>query len=169
MDIINILLEAGADPNIATFETERYIASSGPGLTPLMVAAGVGRERRVPLTDKNRFIAAVKRFVNLGGNVTQVGPGGRTALHGAVYLGDIEMIRLLTEYGADLDAKDWYGQSPVSLAMGDPGGFTSRAGPGGTSDNSLREDPPIQKDIINLLLELGAKPYDGPIADRSGL
>jgi uncharacterized protein len=169
MEIINLLLDAGADPDIAGFESKRYIASSGPGLTPLMAAAGLGRERGVQLTERNNFLEAVKRFVELGGDVNQVGPGGRRAIHGASYLGDSEMIKYLASLGADLNARDWYGQTPVSIASGDPGGFTSRAGPGGTSDNSLREEPPIQEKIVKLLLELGAAPYDGPVADRSGL
>ena len=79
------------------------------------------------------------------------------------------MIKYLASQGADLNASDWYGQTAVSIASGDPGGFTSRAGPGGTSDNSLREEPPIREKIVELLLELGAAPYDGPVADRSGL
>jgi ankyrin repeat protein len=169
MEVINLLLEAGADPNIAGFESERVVASSGPGLTPLMAAAGVGRERGVGWSDKNNFIEAVKLLVKLGGDVNQVGPGGRTAIHGAAYAGDLEMIRLLADLGADLNAKDWYGQSAVSIASGDPGGFTNRVGPGGSSDNSIREEPPIQEEVVELLVQLGARPYDGPIADRSGL
>jgi len=169
MELINLLLDAGADPDMAGFESKRYIASSGPGLTPLMAAAGLGRERGVQLTERNKFLEAVKRFVELGGDVNQVGPGGRRAIHGASYLGDSEMIKYLASLGADLNARDWYGQTPVSIASGDPGGFTSRAGPGGTSDNSLREEPPIREKIVELLVELGADPYDGPVADRSGL
>ena len=169
MEIINLLLDAGADPNIAGFESKRNIASSGPGLTPLMAAAGLGRERGVQLTEKNSFLEAVKLFVKLGGDINQAGPGGRRAIHGASYLGDSEMIKYLASQGADLNASDWYGQTAVSIASGDPGGFTSRAGPGGTSDNSLREEPPIREKIVELLVELGAAPYDGPVADRSGL
>jgi len=169
MEVIQLLLDAGADPNIAGFESKRVIASSGPGLTPLMAAAGVGRERGVRWTEKNNFIEAVKLFVKLGGDVNQVGPGGRTAIHGASYAGDTEMIQLLASMGADLNTKDWYGQTAVSIASGDPGGFTSRVGPGGSSDNSIREEPPIQDKVIDLLVELGASAYDGPVADRSGL
>ena len=169
MDVIKLLLDAGADPNIAGFESKRVIASSGPGMTPLMAAAGVGRERGVRWTEKNNFVEAVKLLVKLGGDVNQIGPGGRTAIHGASYAGDTEMIQLLASLGADLNTKDWYGQTAISIASGDPGGFTSRVGPGGSSDNSIREEPPIQDKVIDLLVKLGAAPYDGPVADRSGL
>jgi len=169
MEVIKLLLDAGADPNIAGFESKRVISSSGPGLTPLLAAAGVGRERGVQLTERNNYLEAVKLFVKLGGDVNQTGPGGRKAIHGASYLGDTDMIQLLASLGADLNARDWYNQTAMSIVAGDPGGFTSRAGPGGTSDNSLREEPPIRENVTELLLGLGAAPYDGPIADRSGL
>lgn len=169
MEVIQMLLDAGADPNISGFDSERVISSSGPGLTPLMAAAGVGRERGVRWSEKNNFIEAVKLFVKLGGDINRVGPGGRTAIHGAAYAGDLEMIKLLASLGADLNAKDWYGQTAVSIASGDPGGFTTRVGPGGSADNSIREEPPIQEDIVELLVQLGASAYNGPIADRSGL
>jgi uncharacterized protein len=165
--IMNILLDANADHTITAYETERYISSSGPGLSPLMAAAGVGRERtRTAKADK--YLDVVKQLVELGGDVNQVGPGGRTALHGAIYLQDTDMIRFLAEHGADLNAKDWYGQTAMSMVSGDPGGFSKRAGPGNTADNSLREEHPILEDVIGLLREYGAAPYDGPIADLSG-
>lgn len=169
IETIKMLLDAKADPNIAAFESKRNIASSGPGLTPLMAAAGLGRERGARSAGKDHFLDAVKLFVKLGGDINQAGPGGRTALHGAAYLGETDIIRYLAEQGANLDIKDWYGQTAMSIASGDPGGFTNRAGPGGTSDNSLREEPPIRENVTKLLLELGASAYDGPVADRSGL
>ena len=167
MEIINMLLDSNADSNITAYETERYISSSGPGLSPLMAAAGVGRER-TRTAKAEKYLEAVKLLIDMGGDVNQVGPGGRTALHGAVYLQDTNMIRYLAEHGADLDAKDWYGQTAISMVSGDPGGFAQRAGPGNTADNSLREEHPILEYVIALLMEFGASPYDGPIADRSG-
>ena len=170
VEIINMLHEANADPNIAAYETKRTISNSGPGLTPLMAAAGVGRERmrQNSVYTRDNYLEALKLLIKLGGDVNQVGPGGRTSIHGATYLGDIEIIRILAEHGADLEAKDWFGQTPMSMASGDPGLFTRRAGPGNTSDNSLREDLPIRDDLIELFLGFGASPYDGSIADRSG-
>nr|NIN34169.1 hypothetical protein [Gammaproteobacteria bacterium]NIO62444.1 hypothetical protein [Gammaproteobacteria bacterium] len=142
----------------------------GPGLTPLMAAAGVGRERMRGGSGYSRgnHIEALKIFIEHGGDVNQAGPGGRRAIHGATYLADKEIINLLVEHGADLDAKDWYGQTPMSMASGDPGLFTRRAGPNNTADNSLREEFPVRDDLIEIFISYGASPYDGPIADRSG-
>jgi ankyrin repeat protein len=168
IEIFNILLDAKADPFMAAFETKRYIASSGPGLTPLMVAAGVGRERKRTPDRSENYLKIVKQLVELGADVNQVGPGGRIAIHGAIYMQDRDIIRYLAEHGANVNAKDWYDQSPISMVSGDPGGFSKRRGPGNTADNSMREEFPILEDIIDLLYEYGASPYDGPIADLSG-
>ncbi len=117
---------------------------------------------------RGNHIEALKIFIEHGGDVNQAGPGGRRAIHGATYLADKEIINLLVEHGADLDAKDWYGQTPMSMASGDPGLFTRRAGPNNTADNSLREEFPVRDDLIEIFISYGASPYDGPIADRSG-
>ncbi|NNE37957.1 MAG: hypothetical protein HKN08_06595, partial [Gammaproteobacteria bacterium] len=169
MEIFNMLLDVKADPLLATYETKKYIASSGPGLTPLMVAAGVGRERKRTPDRSRNYLELVKILIDLGADVNQTGPGGRTAMHGAIYMLDKDIIRYLAEHGADVNVQDWYDQSPISMVSGDPGGFSKRRGPGNTSDNSMREEFPIREDIIELLFEFGASPYDGPIADRSGL
>lgn len=55
--------------------------------------------------------------------VNAAGAGGRTALHGAVLFGLTEIIQFLAEKGTNLDAKEMYGQTPVTMALGDPGGF----------------------------------------------
>lgn len=167
IEILKMLIDSNADPIITAYDTKRYISSSGPGLSPLMAAAGVGRERtRTAKADE--YLDIVKLLVKLGADVNQVGPGGRRAIHGATYLQNSKMIQFLIKQGADIEARDWYGQTPMSMVSGDPGGFTRRAGPGNTSDNSLREEHPILKDLIELFLGLGAAPYSGPIADLSG-
>jgi ankyrin repeat protein len=168
IEIYNMLLDAKADPLLAAYDTKKYIASSGPGLTPLMVAAGVGRERKRTPDRSENYFKIVKHLIELGADVNQVGPGGRIALHGAIYMQDKNIIRYLAEHGANVDAKDWYDQSPISMVSGDPGGFSQRRGPGNTADNSMREEFPILEDVIELLYEFGASPYDGPVADLSG-
>jgi len=172
MEIINLLLEANADPHIAAYETERFISSAGPGITPLMAAAGVGRELGLSTSGRYRYPEVVNLLIGLGGDVNEVGPGGRRAIHGAVFMGDTDIIRSLAEHGADLNAKDWYSQTAMSIALGDPDGFTVSAGPGvGRDDNSLRQsdDMEVRENVIELLLELGAEPHRSQVADRSGL
>jgi ankyrin repeat protein len=106
--------------------------------------------------------------------IAAVGPGkgkqdGRTALHQAVYHGWTGMIRFLVENGADLNAKDRYGMTPMLMAMGDPEGRLFRQVGAGNADFRFRSPPPIENEKLSALLEeLGAEPFTGTYRDRSG-
>jgi len=152
------LVEGRANPLLATAE----------GTTPLLVAAGLGRET-VSLSAEKReaFREAARIALRLGGDIRAVGGGGRTVLHGAALLGDPEMLKFLVEQGADIEAKDKYGQTPLTIALGDPGGFVFRSRGEGRYDDRFRR-PKENPKMAELLLELGAAPYTGPIRDRSG-
>jgi ankyrin repeat protein len=155
---MRVLVEGRANPLTATAE----------GATPLMVAAGLGREaisRTGEMEEKYR--EAVRIAMQLGGDVRSVGPGSRTALHGAALMGDTELVKFLIAQGADIEAKDQYGQTPLTMALGDPGGFVYRSRGDGRYDDRFRR-PKENPKLAELLLELGAKPYAGPIRDRSG-
>lgn len=82
--VLSRLLERGASP----------LSSDRQGLTPLMVAASVAGEEapgiaRVLLTAAN--------------NVTAVDERGRSALHWAANTGDASVVRVLVEFGAEVD------------------------------------------------------------------
>ena len=165
LSAMRLLVEGGADPKVTT----------GEGTTPLMVAAGMGTEHNTtvgasgcctPGTDtrkeapQNNFLEAVKLAVQLGDSVNAVTLGGRTALHGAALYGFTDMIQLLADNGADLDAKDIYGQSALSIAMGDPDGLVYRHLKDYNPDDRFRRrrgGP--HKASVDLLLKLGATPY----------
>ncbi|HEX5048323.1 MAG TPA: ankyrin repeat domain-containing protein, partial [Gammaproteobacteria bacterium] len=51
------------------------------------------------------------------------GSDGRTALHGAALQGYDDVVKFLVSKGADLDAKDCRGFTPLDMAMGKAGGF----------------------------------------------
>jgi ankyrin repeat protein len=157
---MRLLVEARGDPKLVTVD------STGP----LMVAAGVGTERGDRTEeDRQNTIEAAKMALMLGADVNARNREGRTALHAAVFLGDKEMIRFLAEKGADLEAKDLYGQTPLSIALGDPEGLIYRQLPGDAHDYRFRQPRPGgQKEIAELLLELGAQPFTGKYRDRSG-
>lgn len=171
--LMRVLVEGKADPKVATVEN----------LSPLMVAAGVGVERSAHNAtgvgggqaegeyfseeQEKKILEAVKLAVRMGDDVNAPGPGGRTALHGAAFWGATEVIKFLVENGADLEAKDMYGETPLTIALGDPGQLVYRQLPADDFDFTFR-NPKAHKKAADLLVKLGAKPYDGPVADRSG-
>ncbi len=98
LELMQLLLDHGADPSIATEH----------GVTPLMVAAGIGwvegvtRERSPEQT-----LEAIRLLLDLGADVNaQDHVDHRTALMGAAHKGRADVIRLLYERGADLAIED---------------------------------------------------------------
>ena len=78
-----------------------------------------------------------------------VGENNYTALHGAAYVGAKSIIQFLVDKGADMQARDSFDQSPLSIAEGTIGAkvvdFTKKPfGP--------------RPDAAELLVSLGAKP-----------
>jgi ankyrin repeat protein len=108
VDAMKLLVKYGANPKIAT---------TG-GDTPLHAAAGIGwagnwsQNAPRPLTD------AVKYAVELGNDVNATDKLGYTALHGAAYLGDNDMVKYLASQHAKIDAKSKQGDYPADMANG---------------------------------------------------
>ena len=165
-NVMRTLVEGRANPKVAMDD----------GTSILMVAAGVGLEREgrgygggmIPAEMEDKLLEALKLAVNLGLDVNAANQDGRTAAHGAAYLGANKILKFLAEQGADLNAEDKYLQTPITIAMGDPAQFVHRA-PNGLYDDHFRRPSNIMKQTVELLLELGAEPYTGPEADMTGL
>ena len=171
LDLMRLLVERRANPRLTAKD----------GVTPLMVAAGMAHERGgvgfggvvgVEYTstadEQKRILEAVKLSVELGGDVNAVNEWrSQTALHSAAYMGYADVIEYLAEQGADLNVKDKYGQTPITIALGDPEGLVYRQLGGARYDYSFRQ-PKLQKEISDLLLRLGAEPFTGEYRDRSG-
>jgi uncharacterized protein len=99
--VMKLLLDHGADPNIAT----------NIGVTPLQVAAGIGWVEGITYQwSKEANIETVKLLLKLGNDPNAYSETGRTALHGAGHKGATEVIQVLVDAGAKLDQRD-YGQS----------------------------------------------------------
>jgi uncharacterized protein len=142
IDAMKLLIARGADPNIPTMRTpgrvrtgdvgERVLADvaptppipvGGPGIAPLLAAAGQGygegfaanHHRYAP----GGMLAAVKYLVEeLHADVNVRDHEGNTAIHHAAARGDNEMILYLISKGADPKIINRAGQTTVDLANG---------------------------------------------------
>ena len=138
-----ILAERGADPLLATAEN----------LTPLAAAAGVGRVQDFTAAEERNALEAVKLAVQLGVDVNAANGTSRTALHGAANLGGNTIIQFLADQGANLEVRDKYQQTPLSIASGVHLPWTPKG-------EELGEV--IRKETAELLLHLGATPLTAP-------
>ena len=106
--LMKLLLEHGADPKI-------YTATR---VTPLMVAAGYGWVEGVTFEwSEKESLEAVKMCLDLGIDPNIAEEDGRTALHGAAHKGRPEVIQLLADRGANLEAHDKGSRDSVNGAL----------------------------------------------------
>jgi ankyrin repeat protein len=150
LDVMRLLIEHGADP----------LAATVGNTTTLMVAAGLGNTEDPTEQRKKLALDATKLLVELGADVNAIGENRWTALHGAAYTGADSIVQFLVNKGADVDAKDAFGQTPYSIAAGQIGAgiVEFQKKPFGPHPNTA-----------NLLLQLGANPtYADVIKNAEG-
>jgi ankyrin repeat protein len=108
VEAMRILVKGGADANLAT----------DAGVTPLMVAAGLGWSGNFTQNAPDSWMDAVKYCLELGADVNATDRKGFTALHGAASLGDNEMVQYLVDHGARVDLVNKDGNSVADMAFG---------------------------------------------------
>ena len=108
VELMKLLLAHGADPKIVTAHN----------VTPLAVASGIGWVEGVTFEwSPEENLAAVKMCLDLGIDPNTADDEGRTALHGAAHKGRLEVIQLLVDHGADLNAHDGGSRDSVNGAL----------------------------------------------------
>jgi len=105
---MRLLVEHGADPKIATKSGE----------TALMAAAGIGWAANWSVNAPVPLVDAVKYCVELGIEINATDNRGYTALHGAAYLGNDDMVNYLVSRGAKIDARSKAGDTVADMANG---------------------------------------------------
>ncbi|KAH8664363.1 ankyrin repeat-containing domain protein [Xylariales sp. PMI_506] len=106
------------------------------------------RNNETPLiaASRNGILPAVSFLLQSGASVHAMDDEGVTALLAACYEGcDVEILRILLEYGASADVKDHFLKTPLSKACGNLNRGSAAAASG-------------QIEAIRLLLDYGAQP-----------
>lgn len=133
VEIVNLLLEKGADPNtefdnhsllifainqeIKTDKTQKFEItrllvekgkadldiSSSEGDTPLHIAAGYGN------------LKLIQSFVEHGADINAKDENDRTPLHKAAIGWNLDVVKFLVHHGANLNSKDDNGQTPLHI------------------------------------------------------
>jgi ankyrin repeat protein len=121
---IRLLLEKGANLDLANTR----------GITPVMAAAGLGSvdadTRGIYTTEdvQQRSIESLTLLLAAGADINaKDGTRGLTPLHEAARWGWNDVVRFLVDHGANLEARDNRGMTPVDSALGKAGG-NSRGG-----------------------------------------
>ena len=119
IELMRLLLEYGADPFLPTAACR----------TPLMAAAGVGVSPGADPGTNEEALAAFTLLLGLGGDIHAADTGGDTALHGAAERGADAIVQLLVDRGADLEAVNARGWTPLAIAEGVVRGVVFRQQP----------------------------------------
>jgi uncharacterized protein len=108
VELMKLLLARGADPKIATAH----------GVTALEVAAGIGWVEGITFEwSPEQSMEAIRMCLDLGIDVNNSDDEGRTALHGAAHKGRADVIQLLVDHGANLEAHDKGSRDTFAGAM----------------------------------------------------
>jgi ankyrin repeat protein len=109
IDAMKLLVAHGANPKIVSDQKD----------TPLAMAAGVGWGGNFSTNAPESFLKAVKYLVeDAGVDVNTQDVQGYTAIMGAAYRGDDEVVQYLVNHGAKLDYRSEQGWSATDMANG---------------------------------------------------
>lgn len=137
--VIKLLLEHGANPKATTRNR----------VSAVMIAANVNA-REEDMTGRGKtgkdIIDSITLLLAAGAGVKDAEVQGRTALHGAAQWGLTDVVKFLQSQGADINAADRRGFTPLDYAEGRAGGF------GFDGKASV-----VHEDTAKVIRELGGK------------
>lgn len=144
-DMVAFLVSKGADLSIRARATDwptqmtnepRVQYRPTGGLTPLLYAARAG------------CLGCVAAMLEAGANVDQPNPDGMTPMIVALDNGHPDVARYLFDQGANPHVWDWWGRTPLYVAVTMRGGLDGHPGP----------RPPESLALIEALLDAGVNP-----------
>ena len=136
---MKVLLAAKADVTLAT----------RAGITPLMAAAGMGTKEEDAtgrFKTEEEGIEGIDLCLKAGADVNAANGQGQTALHAAAQMGFDKVVTFLAAHGANVNAKDQRGFTPLDGALGNAGGS-------GGFDGSRKD---VHDSTAAILTKLGA-------------
>ena len=121
VDMLRLLAANGADLRMATTNEPRFPGFGGLSTvhrdtTPLMVAAGVGRNLAESTVTNRRALGAVQFIWELGGDINAANQVGNTALHGAAHVRSEALVQFLVDKGATVTVENEGGDTPLIVA-----------------------------------------------------
>jgi len=143
--VVELLVSKGADLSVRArandWDTQissepRVQYRPAGGLTPLLYAARAG------------CLGCVAAIVKGGANLDRPNPDGMTPMMMALDNGSPAIAKYLLDHGASPHTWDWWGRTPLYVAVTMRGGVDSRPGP----------RPPESLAFINALLDAGVNP-----------
>ena len=156
VDIVRALKSGGADVSL----------SMPNGATPLMLAAGMGaspaaNRRGVRTVDfgklepESQALETVAAVVSLGADVNAANPAGDTALHSAATSGLDTVVQFLADHGAEINAKNKRGVTPLGALLSSGRG-RGRGAAAADGNGDAPYEATSHASTIALLRKLGA-------------
>jgi ankyrin repeat protein len=147
--IMRVLVENGADP--------RFVKDGATALTTVIASGGDRRGRfgAPPVEreeEERRSLEGVQVVVEAGIDINATNAAGDTALHTASRFGFPSLVRWLAENGAQLEAKNKRGETPLKVA----GTALIRRGSASSGANDRPAAPTGPNPTADLLRSLGA-------------